>query len=167
MARPAPSPSAKRCRPWGRRVTYVSDAYTVPVLRAWAKDANIVDFPIASVSESKAHAATILERVKPSLLISIERCGRTKDDTYLNMRSRDISGQTARDRLPVRRHRAIGGHRGRGQRNRHGKPGRDHRRRRYPARPADHRHRRPVGYRQRVQLGRVWSGGRVVATRGT
>ena len=80
----------------GRRVTYVSDAYTVPVLRAWAKDANIVDFPIAGVAESKVHAATILGRVKPSLLISIERCGRTKDDTYLNMRSRDISGQTAR-----------------------------------------------------------------------
>ena len=80
----------------GRRVTYVSDAYTVPVLRAWAKDANIVDFPITGVAESKVHAATILGRVKPSLLISIERCGRTKDDTYLNMRSRDISGQTAR-----------------------------------------------------------------------
>ena len=80
----------------GRRVTYVSDSYTVPVLRAWADNANIVEFPITGVAESKSHAAAILQRVKPSLLISIERCGRTRDDTYLNMRSRDISAQTAR-----------------------------------------------------------------------
>ena len=80
----------------GRRVTYVSDSYTAPVLRGWAGDANIVEFPIAGVAESKNHAAAVLRRVKPSLLVSIERCGRTDDDTYLNMRSRDISPQTAR-----------------------------------------------------------------------
>ena len=35
-------------------------------------------------------------RLKPTLLISIERSGRTKDDTYLNMRDADITDQTAR-----------------------------------------------------------------------
>ena len=80
----------------GRRVTYVSDQYTTPVLQAWADDADIIDFPIADIPESKQQAASILDRVRPSLLISIERCGRNKDDAYLNMRSRDISPQTAR-----------------------------------------------------------------------
>ncbi len=80
----------------GRRVTYVSDEYTNPVLRAWVDDADIVDFPITNVPESKQHAAAVLDRIKPSLLISIERCGRNTDDAYLNMRSRDISPQTAR-----------------------------------------------------------------------
>jgi len=80
----------------GRRVTYVSDQYTTPVLQAWADDADIIDFPIADIPESKQQAASILDRLRPSLLISIERCGRNKDDGYLNMRSRDISPQTAR-----------------------------------------------------------------------
>ena len=80
----------------GRRVTYVSDQYTTPVLQAWADAADIIDFPIADIPESKQHAASILDRLRPSLLISIERCGRNKDDAYLNMRSRDISAQTAR-----------------------------------------------------------------------
>ena len=80
----------------GRRVTYVSDQYTTPVLQAWADDADIIDFPIADIPESKQQVASILDRVRPSLLISIERCGRNRDDAYLNMRSRDISPQTAR-----------------------------------------------------------------------
>jgi hypothetical protein len=80
----------------GWRVTYVSDRYTTPVLRAWAADADIIDFPIADIPESKQQAASILDRLRPSLLISIERCGRNSEDAYLNMRSRDISAQTAR-----------------------------------------------------------------------
>jgi hypothetical protein len=80
----------------GRTVTYVSDDYTAPVLRRYANGSEVIDFPIDSVAKSKGHAAAILERIKPSLLISIERCGRTKDDTYLNMRYVDISPYTAR-----------------------------------------------------------------------
>ncbi len=80
----------------GRQVTYVSDEYTTPVLRRYASGSEVIDFPIDSVAVSKAHATTILERVKPSLLISIERCGRTREDLYLNMRYVDISAHTAR-----------------------------------------------------------------------
>ena len=80
----------------GRQVTYVSDEYTTPVLRSYANGSEVIDFPIDGVSESKVHAAAILERVNPSLLISIERCGRTREDTYLNMRYVDISPHTAR-----------------------------------------------------------------------
>jgi hypothetical protein len=80
----------------GRKVTYVSDEYTTPVLREFGKGSDVIDFPIDGVVSSKKQAKGILEQVKPSLLISIERCGRTRDDTYLNMRYVDISRHTAR-----------------------------------------------------------------------
>ena len=80
----------------GRRVTYVSDEYTTPVLRRYASGSDVIDFPIDGVVASKGHAKDILGRVKPSLLISIERCGRTREDIYLNMRYVDISPHTAR-----------------------------------------------------------------------
>ena len=80
----------------GRAVTYVSDEYTTPVLRRYANGSDVIDFPIDGVDASKKHAKGILKKVKPSLLISIERCGRTREDTYLNMRYVDISPNTAR-----------------------------------------------------------------------
>ena len=80
----------------GRRVTYVTDGYTAPVLRQWANGADVIEFPITGVEESKGHAAQLLQELQPSLLISIERCGRNRNDEYLNMRARDISPQTAR-----------------------------------------------------------------------
>ena len=80
----------------GRAVTYVSDEYTTPVLRRYANGSDVIEFPIDGVDASKKHAKGILKKVKPSLLISIERCGRTREDTYLNMRYVDISPNTAR-----------------------------------------------------------------------
>ena len=80
----------------GRRVTYVTDSYTAPVLQQWAEGADVVEFPIVSVEESKKRAAKLLWELEPSLLISIERCGRNINDAYLNMRARDITPQTAR-----------------------------------------------------------------------
>ena len=80
----------------GRRVTYVTDEYAAPVLLQWAAGADVIEFPIAGVEESRGHAAQLLEQLKPSLLISIERCGRNRNDAYLNMRARDITPQTAR-----------------------------------------------------------------------
>ena len=80
----------------GRKVSYVTDSYTAPVLRAWADGADVVEFPILGVEESKQHAERLLEELQPSLLISIERCGRNRNDEYLNMRARDITPQTAR-----------------------------------------------------------------------
>ena len=80
----------------GRRVTYVTDSYTAPVLQRWADGAQVVEFPMAGVEDSKRHAARMLEELQPALLISIERCGRNRNDEYLNMRARDITPQTAR-----------------------------------------------------------------------
>ncbi len=81
----------------GRTVTYVSDTHTTPMMRDWlGEGARVVDFPIGDIDTSRAAAAEILTQVKPGLLISIERCGRTKDDVYLNMRAADITQYTAR-----------------------------------------------------------------------
>jgi hypothetical protein len=41
------------------------------------------------------HAREMLARYGPALLISIERCGRTADGHYLNMRGLDVSMETA------------------------------------------------------------------------
>ena len=83
-------------RALGRKVTYVTDSYTAPVLQQWAGEADVVEFPISGIEESKRHAAQLLQDLQPALLISIERCGRSRNDTYLNMRARDITPQTAR-----------------------------------------------------------------------
>lgn len=81
----------------GRRACYVADRHTVPMLRGWLSDqAPVIDFPIADVLSSRRKAGEILERIRPAVVISIERCGRTSRDTYLNMRSMDITRHTAR-----------------------------------------------------------------------
>jgi hypothetical protein len=67
------------------------------MLRDWLGDnAEVIDFPIADVSTSRQKAAETLERLRPGLLITIERCGRTSSNAYLNMRSVDITQHTAR-----------------------------------------------------------------------
>jgi hypothetical protein len=81
----------------GRRVSYVSDQHTTPMLRDWLGDsAEVIDFPIADVSTSRQMAGELLEQFRPGLLITIERCGRTSSNAYLNMRSVDITQYTAR-----------------------------------------------------------------------
>ena len=80
----------------GRKVSYVTDACTAPVLRQWAGDAEVIEFPVTGIEESKRYAAGLLERLQPALLISIERCGRNRNDEYLNMRGRSITPNTAR-----------------------------------------------------------------------
>ena len=81
----------------GRQVTYVTDHYTAPPMRHWLGDrAEVVDFPITDIPGSRQAAAQLVERLGPDLLITIERCGRTAGDIYLNMLSRDITAHTAR-----------------------------------------------------------------------
>ena len=81
----------------GRTVTYVSDVHTTPMLRDWLGDgARVVEFPIGDIDSSREAAAEMLSQLAPGLLISIERCGRTKDEKYLNMRAADITQHTAR-----------------------------------------------------------------------
>ena len=85
----------------GRRVIYVTDVYGENVLRAAADpNAQIVEFPITGPEQSEREAMAILAEYQPSLLIGIERCAPDTTGTYRNMRSMDITPQTARvDRL--------------------------------------------------------------------
>ncbi len=81
----------------GRPVCYITDRYTAPLLRNWLGcQAEVIDFPITGIPESQQAAADLIAQTRPELLISIERCGRTAQDVYLNMLSRDITAYTAR-----------------------------------------------------------------------
>ena len=81
----------------GRNVIYVSDNWSIPVLLAWAGgEARIVEFPIETESASTMFAENLLDKLKPGLLLSIERCGRTSEGSYLNMRGLDITEYTAK-----------------------------------------------------------------------
>lgn len=81
----------------GRSVCYITDRYTAPLLHGWlGQRADIVEFPIAGIGESRRAAAELIAETKPGLLISIERCGRNAGDIYLNMLGRDITAHTAR-----------------------------------------------------------------------
>ncbi|HEU0021374.1 MAG TPA: DUF4392 domain-containing protein [Dehalococcoidia bacterium] len=81
----------------GLRASYVADQHTVPMLRDWLNDkAPVIEFPIADVATSRQQTYQVLQGLKPALVVSIERCSRTSTDTYLNMRSVDITQHTAR-----------------------------------------------------------------------
>ncbi|GBD10505.1 hypothetical protein HRbin23_00148 [bacterium HR23] len=81
----------------GYRVVYVSDRYCAPVIQGLASpSAEVVDFPIAPPEASRAFAQDLLRRYAPSLLVSTERCGLTRQGVYRNMRGVDITPYTAR-----------------------------------------------------------------------
>ncbi len=81
----------------GRQVIYVTDRHCQPVMQALAgPDAPVVEFPIAGAEESREYAQRLLERLNPGLLISIERCSPSADGLYRNMKSVDVSEQTAK-----------------------------------------------------------------------
>jgi hypothetical protein len=81
----------------GRQVTYITDACSTPIMRGILGDGpEVIEFPIADVETSRKTTTEILARLNLSLIISIERCSRTNDDAYLNMRYIDITPYTAR-----------------------------------------------------------------------
>ena len=90
-------------------VGYVTDRYTAPLLKAETPHASVYTFPMAGQEESGAFAEELLAHVQPALLVAIERCGRSRDGLYRNMRGADISPQTAMtDELFLRHTETIG-----------------------------------------------------------
>ena len=79
----------------GRRVLYVTDRASEALMRELTAPEQVVTFPVTGAGASMRHARELLARHSPALLISIERCGRTEDGRYLNMRGLDISAETA------------------------------------------------------------------------
>ena len=80
----------------GMPVAYVTDVHGAGVMRGLAPEAEVVEFPIAGDEESAAFAQALVERIQPSLFVSIERCSATAEGAYRNMRSIDISEYTAK-----------------------------------------------------------------------
>ena len=78
-----------------RRVLYVTDRVSETVMKELTGPDQVLTFPVGDEATSRRHAEALLARHAPGLLISIERCGRTKEGRYLNMRGRDVSDQTA------------------------------------------------------------------------
>ena len=79
----------------GRRVLYVTDRVSDALLTELTAPDQVLSFPIVDEAESRRHAREMLRRHRPALLVSVERCGRSKDGRYLNMRGLDVSAETA------------------------------------------------------------------------
>ena len=80
----------------GWEVTYVTDHYTVPLLKPFTNKNSIINFPITDLFTSKDFSKQLLKRINPSILISIERCGINEFGLYANMTGIDITSHTAR-----------------------------------------------------------------------
>ncbi|MFC2008453.1 DUF4392 domain-containing protein [Chloroflexota bacterium] len=77
-------------------VTHVCDRYSSQALKGSVPADRIIEFPIADEPSSQQYAHALLEELKPSVLVSIERGGMTRDGRYLNMRGVDFSQYNAK-----------------------------------------------------------------------
>lgn len=84
----------------GGRAWMVSDGHTAFALAQMKVDGalpegvHIQSFPLLDRRDSMAEAQELLERVRPTAVVSIERCGPGADGKYRNMRGQDISAVT-------------------------------------------------------------------------
>jgi hypothetical protein len=76
----------------GGDVIYLIESHTKNFI---SKDQKTIIFPNTTKEESIKFAKNIIEDYKPSALISIERCGITENDRYLNISRQDISNYNA------------------------------------------------------------------------
>ena len=80
----------------GYEVAYVTDSYSMDVMKAVAGDRRVIDFPVAGHRESANAAREIIATENPSVVISIERAGLVGDGTFRNMHGTDISEYNAK-----------------------------------------------------------------------
>ena len=81
----------------GRRVCYVTDKHGTFCFRSEeSPQTKIIEFPICNIKESEKEALILLDEIKPSLIISIERPGMTIGGQYRNSVGGDITPYTAR-----------------------------------------------------------------------
>lgn len=77
-------------------VTYVADRWFSFVFDGVPGAEDYVEFPMADFKESDNYSRKLLEEKDPSVVISTERCGLTRERRYLNMMGWDISEFTAK-----------------------------------------------------------------------
>ena len=78
----------------GFAVKMITDEITSNLFSGVIPSVDIVSVPL-TVADEKAFVVQICEGASPSLLCSVERCGRTRDGVYRDMRGNDISAFTA------------------------------------------------------------------------
>ena len=89
----------------GYDVVYVTDQHAAHIMDGTkSAGSRLIEFPIADDDTSEAFAKDLLERLNPSVVIAIERCGFTEDKMFLNMRGRDITPYNARIDYMVTNH---------------------------------------------------------------
>ena len=94
----------------GIDVVYVTDKFSTDLLMdaIHGKD-SIIDFPITDQDTSKQFAQKLVNDIRPATIVSIERCGLSRNNTYLNMAGQDITEYTAKiDYLFIGRDNTIG-----------------------------------------------------------
>lgn len=95
----------------GWTVCYVTDHYAIPLLAPEERKgaACTLEFPIVTQQESASVAERMLAEHRPTLLVAVERLGRTLSGRYRNARGHDITANTARiDELFLRDRATIG-----------------------------------------------------------
>ena len=94
----------------GYRIYYVTDRFSAPLLQTITGDDRcVITFPMDDDKGSERCARDLLNRLAPTVLIAVERCGRTAEGSYLNIHGRDISPFNARiDYLFHQHDRTIG-----------------------------------------------------------
>ncbi|MBU7013630.1 MAG: DUF4392 domain-containing protein [Theionarchaea archaeon] len=80
----------------GSNVKVVTDRYCYEVLKMAQVPFDVYEFPVAGEKESRAYGEELLSQIDPTVLVSIERCGRATDGGYYNMKAQDISQYTAK-----------------------------------------------------------------------
>ncbi|MCZ6614539.1 MAG: DUF4392 domain-containing protein [Chloroflexi bacterium] len=80
----------------GCTATHVTDRYSSFLYHGLPDIEEVVEFPVADGEASKQYAEELLERLRPSVVISTERCSVTATGRYLNRRGNDISEYNAK-----------------------------------------------------------------------
>jgi len=81
----------------GFEVFYVTDHYCLSSLDLGGEQkGEVIEFPIADHEKSAQFAQHLLSEIRPTVVLSTERCGATENGLYLNMRGKDISDFTAK-----------------------------------------------------------------------
>ena len=78
----------------GFDVKILTDVYGAPLFEGWVPSGDLREVPVLIPDEEKFNRE-IFSAYSPKLLCAVERCGRTRDGRYLNMRGEDISHFTS------------------------------------------------------------------------
>lgn len=92
----------------GSEVSFVTDRYCYDVLKGVESSYEVHRFPTAGEEKSAEFAENLISWVDPSVIVSVERCGRAGDGFYYNMKGEDITEYTGKIDCLFGFHRTIG-----------------------------------------------------------